>query len=308
MGLVVRAVPVRVPLLPGGRRPSAATRSPSSASTPTTRPTPPRPSSSSYRCRIPSFSDPDQEIATLLERCASFPSTAFYDAERRARLRPTQGPYASEDELAADIERYALSTSADNRGRCARRMHLWSGSGCSPACWRCCRPRAGAQDSEHRALDRAQRRRSIPATEKWIGSALDDAAADEAPLAIIRLDTPGGLDTSMREIVQDIIDAPMPVVVYVSPDGARAASAGAFITEAADVAAMAPQTNIGSASAGLARPAATSTRSSARRSRTTPPPTSARSPSAHGRNGELADADGHRGRERDRRRRPSTRS
>jgi membrane-bound serine protease (ClpP class) len=53
----------------------------------------------------------------------------------------------------------------------------------------------------------------------------------------------------MREIVQDIVEAPMPVVVYVSPDGARAASAGAFITEAADVAAMSPQTNIGSASA-----------------------------------------------------------
>jgi membrane-bound serine protease (ClpP class) len=87
-----------------------------------------------------------------------------------------------------------------------------------------------------------------PATEKWIGSALDDAADDDAPLAIIRLDTPGGLDTSMREIIQDIIEAPMPVVVYVSPDGARAASAGVFITEAGDVAAMAPQTNIGSAS------------------------------------------------------------
>jgi len=88
-----------------------------------------------------------------------------------------------------------------------------------------------------------------PATEKWIGSALDDAADDDAPLAIIRLDTPGGLDTSMREIIQSILDAPMPVVVYVSPNGARAASAGAFITQAADVAAMAPQTNIGSASA-----------------------------------------------------------
>jgi membrane-bound serine protease (ClpP class) len=88
-----------------------------------------------------------------------------------------------------------------------------------------------------------------PASEKWIAAALDDAADDDAPLAIIRLDTPGGLESSMREIVNSIIEAPMPVVVYVSPDGARAASAGAFITEAADVAAMAPQTNIGSASA-----------------------------------------------------------
>jgi membrane-bound serine protease (ClpP class) len=86
-----------------------------------------------------------------------------------------------------------------------------------------------------------------PATAKWISSALDDAADQDAALAIIRLDTPGGLDDSMRDMVQDIIAAPMPVVVYVSPDGARAASAGLFITEAADVAAMAPQTNIGSA-------------------------------------------------------------
>src|ERR687898_567427 len=71
-----------------------------------------------------------------------------------------------------------------------------------------------------------------PATAGWISSALEDAQG--APLAIIRLDTPGGLDTSMREIIQDIIAAPMPVVVYVSPDGARAASAGLFITDAAD--------------------------------------------------------------------------
>jgi membrane-bound serine protease (ClpP class) len=87
-----------------------------------------------------------------------------------------------------------------------------------------------------------------PATEAWIDSALADAEEDGDELVIIRLDTPGGLDTSMREIVKDIIAAPMPVVVYVSPDGARAASAGLFVTQAADVAAMAPQTNIGSAS------------------------------------------------------------
>ena len=87
-----------------------------------------------------------------------------------------------------------------------------------------------------------------PATASWIGSALDDATDDGAPLAIIRLDTPGGLDESMREIVKDILAAPMPVVVYVYPNGSRAGSAGVFITQAGDVAAMAPETNIGSAS------------------------------------------------------------
>jgi membrane-bound serine protease (ClpP class) len=86
-----------------------------------------------------------------------------------------------------------------------------------------------------------------PATQKWIGSALDDAASEDAEIAIIRLDTPGGLSDSMRSIIQDMAAAPMPVVVYVSPNGARAGSAGAYITEAGDVAAMAPETNIGSA-------------------------------------------------------------
>jgi membrane-bound serine protease (ClpP class) len=86
-----------------------------------------------------------------------------------------------------------------------------------------------------------------PATAAWVDRALGEAADDDAPLAIIRLDTPGGLDASLRDIVKDILAAPMPVVVYVSPDGARAASAGVYITESADVAAMAPQTNIGSA-------------------------------------------------------------
>src|SRR5215211_4986575 len=86
-----------------------------------------------------------------------------------------------------------------------------------------------------------------PATQQWLGRALDDAADEGAEVAIIRIDTPGGLDSSTREMVQDIIEAPMPVIAYVSPDGARAASAGLFITQASDVAAMAPQTNIGSA-------------------------------------------------------------
>jgi membrane-bound serine protease (ClpP class) len=86
-----------------------------------------------------------------------------------------------------------------------------------------------------------------PASAAWVDESLGDAKRDGADLVIFRLDTPGGLDDSMREMVKDIIAAPMPVIVYVSPDGARAASAGLFVTEAADVAAMAPQTNIGSA-------------------------------------------------------------
>src|SRR5213596_3272750 len=86
-----------------------------------------------------------------------------------------------------------------------------------------------------------------PASAEWAKEALDKAKRDHAYMVIFRLDTPGGLDDSMRKIIKRIIAAPMPVVVYVSPDGARAASAGLYITEAADVAAMAPQTNIGSA-------------------------------------------------------------
>jgi membrane-bound serine protease (ClpP class) len=86
-----------------------------------------------------------------------------------------------------------------------------------------------------------------PATQKWVSSALDDAASEHAKLAIIRLDTPGGLSDSMRTIIQDMAAAPMPVVVYVYPNGARAGSAGAYITEAGDVAAMSPVSNIGSA-------------------------------------------------------------
>jgi membrane-bound serine protease (ClpP class) len=86
-----------------------------------------------------------------------------------------------------------------------------------------------------------------PASAEWANEALDDAKKDKAEVVILRLDTPGGLDDSMRKIIKDILGAPMPVVVYVSPNGARAASAGLYITEAADVAAMAPQTNIGSA-------------------------------------------------------------
>ncbi|HVC09651.1 MAG TPA: NfeD family protein [Elusimicrobiota bacterium] len=87
---------------------------------------------------------------------------------------------------------------------------------------------------------------SPPAAE-YFGRALSAAQAGGDEAAVIELDTPGGLDASMRDIVQAIFAAKVPVVVYVAPAGARAASAGVFITMAASVAAMAPGTNIGAA-------------------------------------------------------------
>ena len=82
---------------------------------------------------------------------------------------------------------------------------------------------------------------------QYLSRSLDRAASDGAEAVIVLLDTPGGLDTSMRAMVQKILASPVPVVVYVSPSGARAGSAGVFLTLAADVAAMAPSTNIGAA-------------------------------------------------------------
>src|SRR5262249_48349390 len=86
-----------------------------------------------------------------------------------------------------------------------------------------------------------------PATQRWMHNALNEAKDKHATVVIIRMDTPGGLDSSMRDIIKDILAAPMPVITYVYPNGSRAASAGMYITQASDVAAMAPQTNIGSA-------------------------------------------------------------
>lgn len=86
-----------------------------------------------------------------------------------------------------------------------------------------------------------------PVLVDYIARGIDDAAFEGAQAVIIQMDTPGGLDTSMRDIIQSIVNSRIPVIVYVSPAGARAASAGAYITLSAHVAVMAPNTAIGAA-------------------------------------------------------------
>jgi membrane-bound serine protease (ClpP class) len=86
-----------------------------------------------------------------------------------------------------------------------------------------------------------------PATASYIARSLDVAAAQNDECLIIQLDTPGGLATSMNDIVRDFYQAPLPTVVYVSPEGAMADSAGCYITMAANIAAMASNTSIGAA-------------------------------------------------------------
>lgn len=86
-----------------------------------------------------------------------------------------------------------------------------------------------------------------PVMARYIDRGLDTAERSNAPAVVLQLDTPGGLDSSMREIVQRIEASTVPVIVFVSPSGSRAASAGTFITMAGHVAAMAPNTTIGAA-------------------------------------------------------------
>ena len=105
---------------------------------------------------------------------------------------------------------------------------------------------ASAQDAQPRVLAVELANDINPVTSDFVIDQIERAEEESFDAVVILLDTPGGLDSAMRDIIKAELDSEVPVVVYVYPPGSRAASAGAFITLAADVAAMAPQTNIGS--------------------------------------------------------------
>ncbi len=106
---------------------------------------------------------------------------------------------------------------------------------------------SGPRNRREKSLLLAAKGSINPGLAEYILDGLQTAEKARAEALVIELDTPGGLDSSMREIAQGIINSTIPVIVYVYPKGARAASAGMMVTLAAQIAAMAPGTNIGAA-------------------------------------------------------------
>ncbi|HXM16673.1 MAG TPA: hypothetical protein VN933_15620, partial [Candidatus Eremiobacteraceae bacterium] len=106
------------------------------------------------------------------------------------------------------------------------------------------KPQPGQQSILHLKIDAEIE----PILATYLDEGIDEAARRNASLILITMDTPGGLSSSMENIVQHILNSKVPVAVYVSPTGSRAASAGFYILLSADVAAMAPGTHTGAAS------------------------------------------------------------